>query len=212
MLELLFTGLYIGSIHIFTSPDHLAALIPLSLMDSKKSWRVGLLWGFGHLIGLLLLGILLYYFKSLINIDAFSHYSLLYIGILLILIGIWVVVKSGRIKLKPSPKTHKHLSRISIGTGVVHGFAGFSHIYSLAPTISMNDTDFFSYFGGFAFGSIASVVLFTYLLCFIPTRITSKEQLYQKICKWSGIVSIALGVLIVIFFLSGTHDALGHHH
>lgn len=212
MFELLLTGLYLGAIHIFTSPDHLAALIPLSLMDSKKSWKVGLLWGLGHLIGLLLLGVLLFYFKSLVNIDSFSHYGVLYISLLLILIGIWVIYKSNKITINPTPQTSKHLSRISIGTGVLHGFAGFSHIYSLAPTISMKDVEFFNYFGGFAFGSIASVILFTYLLCFIPKRITSQEHLYQKICKWSGIFAIFLGIIILCYFLNSEEQIWGHHH
>lgn len=203
MIELLLTGLYLGGIHLFTAPDHLAVLIPLSLLDKKQSWRVGVLWGVGHLIGLLLLGIILYYFKSFVNLHFLEHYAMLYIAALLVLVGIWIIYKSRKVNLKESPKAHSHLSKISIGTGVVHGFAGFSHIYSLAPTLSMSNTQFFSYFGGFAFGSIISVVLFTYLLCFIPGRITAKQSLYQKIIFWSGVVTAVLGMVLILLFLSG---------
>lgn len=210
MFELLLTGLYLGSIHILTAPDHLAVLVPLSLLDKKKSWRVGLFWGLGHLLGLLLLGVLLYYFKSFINFHVLEHYGMLYIALLLVLVGLWIMYKSKKINLARSSSTHTHLSKITIGTGLVHGFAGFSHIYSLAPTLSMNDLQFFSYFGGFAVGSIISVVLFTYLLCFIPNRIVSKQSLYQKIIFWSGVVTAILGVVLAILFFMG-HSPHVHH-
>lgn len=210
MFELLLTGLYLGAIHIFSAPDHLAVLVPLSLLDKKKSWRVGLLWGLGHLIGLLLLGIILYFFKSVVDLHALEHYGMLYIAILLVLVGLWIVYKSRNVTFSATPKSRSHLSKITIGTGFVHGFAGFSHIYSLAPALSMNDTQFSSYFGGFAIGSIVSVVLFTYLLCFIPERISAKQSLYQKIILWSGILTAILGVVLIILFLTG-HSTHTHH-
>ncbi len=203
MFELLFTGFYLGGIHILSAPDHLAAIVPLSLMDKKRSWQIGLLWGIGHLIGLLGLGILLYYFKSLINLEALTHYGILYIAILLLLVGIWIIYKSKNSNLLQTKKTHGHLSKITVGTGIVHGFFGFSHIYTLAPTLSMNDISFFSYFGGFAFGSIVSVVSFTYLLCFLPERLLNKQSLYQKIMLGSGILTTLLGVIMVILFFKG---------
>lgn len=203
MFELLLTGLYLGGVHIFSAPDHLAAIVPLSLMDKKRSWRVGLLWGLGHLIGLIVLGSLLFYFKSLIDLHILEHYGMLYIAVLLLLVGIWIVYKSRNINLLQTNKAHSHLSKVTIGTGIVHGFAGFSHIYTLAPTLSMNDVAFFSYFGGFAIGSIFSALLLTYLLCFIPERITSKQSIYQKLIFWSGILTIILGLILIVLFFNG---------
>ncbi len=203
MFKLLLTGVYLGGIHILSAPDHLAAIIPLSLMDKKRSWQIGLQWGIGHLIGLIGLGILLYYFRTIINIEALSHYEMLYIAGLLLFIGFWIIYKSKSSNLLQTKKTHRHLSKITIGTGIVHGFFGFSHIYTLAPTLSMNDVDFFSYFGGFAFGSIISVVSFTYLLCFLPERLLNKQSLYRKIMLGSGILTTLIGITMVVLFLSG---------
>ncbi len=205
MFELLFTGLYLGAIHIFSAPDHLAAIVPLSLLDRKKSWRIGLIWAVGHLIGLLVLGVLLYYFKSLINIEFLEHYGMLYIALLLVFIGLWIVFKSTKINFSNLQKHQKHLTRISLGTGIIHGFAAVSHIYSLAPTISMDDIEFFSYFGGFAFGSLFSVVAFTYFLGIIPNRIASSERFYQKLLFWSGSITIIVGVLFILLFFLGVH-------
>ncbi len=209
MFELLFTGFYLGGVHILSAPDHLAAIVPLSLMDKKRSWRIGLLWGIGHLIGLLGLGVLLYYFKSLVNLEALTHYGMLYIAILLLFVGGWIIYKSKNTYLLQTPKAHGHLSKITIGTGIVHGFAGFSHIYTLAPTLSMNDVAFFSYFGGFALGSIVSVVFFTYLLCFLPERLIAKQSLYKKIILGSGILTVILGIIMIALFFSG--DSLHTH-
>lgn len=209
MFELLLTGLYLGGIHILTAPDHLAVLVPLSLLDKKKSWRVGLLWGLGHFIGLLTLGIILYYFKSFVDLHLLEHYGILYIAALLLFVGLWIMYKSKKMNLLQTSKAHTHLSKITIGTGLVHGFAGFSHIYSLAPTLSMNDVQFFSYFGGFAVGSIISVVVFTYLLCFIPERITAKQSLYQKIIFGSGVVTALFGIVLLVLFFLGF---LAHAH
>ncbi len=203
MFKLLLTGFYLGGIHILSAPDHLAAIVPLSLMDRKRSWRIGLLWGAGHLIGLLGLGILLFYFKSLINLETLTHYEMLYIAILLLLVGIWIIYKSKNSSLLQTKKTHGHLSKITIGTGIIHGFLGFSHVYTLAPALSMNDVDFFSYFGGFAFGSIVSVVSFTYLLCFLPERLLNKQSFYQKIMLGSGILTTLIGIAMVALFFSG---------
>lgn len=203
MFELLLTGLYLGSVHILTAPDHLAVLVPLSLLDRKKSWRVGLLWGLGHFVGLLLLGTLLYYFKSFVNLHILEHYAMLYIAGLLLLVGLWILYKSTKITIKENNKARHHLSKITIGTGFVHGFAGFSHIYSLAPTLSMNDVHFFSYFGGFTTGSIASVVLFTYLLCFIPERVGAKQSLHRKIIFGSGVLTVSIGAILIALFFMG---------
>ncbi len=205
MLELLITGFYLGAIHIFSAPDHLAAIIPLSLLDKKQSWKIGLLWGIGHLIGLSLLGVLLYYFKSLINLEFLEHYSMLYIALLLVLIGVWIVYKSNKTRFNQHSQRHSHLTKLTLGTGILHGGAAVSHIYSLAPTISMNDTDFFAYFGGFSLGSILAVVLLTLILSIIPNRFFTNQKFYQKILLGSGILTILVGIVFIVLFFSGVH-------
>ncbi|PID93170.1 MAG: hypothetical protein CSA94_02570 [Bacteroidetes bacterium] len=95
------------------------------------------------------------------------------------------------------------MTRISLGTGIIHGFAAVSHIYSLAPTISMNDIEFFSYFGGFAFGSLFSVVALTYLLGIIPNRLASSERFYQKLLFWSGSITVVVGIIFILLFFLG---------
>lgn len=209
MFELLFTGLYLGAIHLFASPDHLATVFPLSLLDKKRSWQIGLIWGIGHLIGLFFIGILLYYFKHFVNLEFLEHYGMLYIAILLVCIGLWIILKSKHLSTHSlCSEKHQHLSKITLGTGIFHGIFAVSHLYSLAPTISMNNMEFFYYFGGFSLGSVLSVVFFTSLISLIPQRFISSPNFFKKIILGSGILTFILGVLfILLFFLEiGVHS------
>lgn len=211
MLELLLTGFYIGAIHVLSSPDHLAVLIPLGLMKKKKSWHVGLLWSLGHMIGLIVLGIALFYFKSIVDLSFLNKYNLLYIGVLLIIVGVWIVYKSKNIHIeKKQPDISTSIQKISFSTGVFHGVAGISHLYTLAPTLSMNTSSFFSYFLSFTIGTSVTVIVITYLLYFIPEKVLAKEDLYKKICRWSGFVAIIMGIALLVMFYGDIQ--IIHHH
>ncbi len=205
MFELLFTGLYLGAIHLFSSPDHLATVLPLSLMDKKRSWQIGLIWGIGHFIGILMIGGLFYYFKKLLDLEFLEHYEMLYIAVLLLGIGLWILYKSSYVNLEKN--TH-HLGKITLGTGVFHGIFAVSHIYSLSPILSMHKSDFFYYFLGFALGSIFSVMAFTSLVGFIPKKITNSPLFFKKLLKGSALLTLVFGgILIVLFFLGiGQHS------
>jgi len=103
MIQIL-TGIIASSLHVITGPDHLAAVTPLAIESKKRSWSVGLYWGLGHILGMLLIGLLFLAFKEIIPIDAISQYSEQIVGIVLIGIGIWAIYK---VFNKRIPK-HKH--------------------------------------------------------------------------------------------------------
>lgn len=54
-------GLGFGTIHVLTGPDHLSALATLSANegDAKKSFWLGVKWGVGHSIGLVVVAVVL---------------------------------------------------------------------------------------------------------------------------------------------------------
>jgi len=87
-LPLIF-GLLAASLHVFSGPDHLAAIAPLALNTRFRTWLIGIAWGTGHLIGMLTIGTLFYYFKELIPVEFISQYSEKIVGIMLIVIGLW---------------------------------------------------------------------------------------------------------------------------
>ena len=100
----LIAGILASALHVVTGPDHLAAVTPLAIENKKRSWGVGLFWGLGHIIGMLLIGLLFLAFKEYIPIDAISHYSEQIVGIILVGIGAWAIYKVFNTSI---PK-HKH--------------------------------------------------------------------------------------------------------
>ena len=97
-------GIVASALHVVTGPDHLAAVTPLAIENKKRSWGVGLFWGLGHIVGMLLIGMLFLMFKEFIPVDAISHYSEQIVGLILIGIGLWAIYK---VFNKRVPK-HKH--------------------------------------------------------------------------------------------------------
>ncbi|HPI87444.1 MAG TPA: hypothetical protein PLR01_13805, partial [Bacteroidales bacterium] len=71
MIQLL-TGFLAAAVHVVTGPDHLAAVTPLAIENRKKAWNIGLMWGIGHVAGMLLIGLLYLAFKSMINVEKIS--------------------------------------------------------------------------------------------------------------------------------------------
>ena len=103
MIQLI-SGILASALHVFTGPDHLAAVTPLAIESRKKSWNVGLFWGIGHVAGMLLIGMLFMLFKEYIPVEAISHHSERIVGIILVAIGLWAIY---RVYNKKIPR-HKH--------------------------------------------------------------------------------------------------------
>nr|NQU93355.1 sulfite exporter TauE/SafE family protein [Bacteroidota bacterium] len=99
------TGLTAATAHVLSGPDHLAAVTPLAIESKKRSWGIGMAWGIGHTLGILIIGVLFIMFRDLIPVEAISEHSEQLVGIMLILIGIWTILK---IHLKIFPKKHAH--------------------------------------------------------------------------------------------------------
>ncbi|MDD4740249.1 MAG: sulfite exporter TauE/SafE family protein [Bacteroidales bacterium] len=87
------TGLTAAAAHVVSGPDHLAAVTPLAIESRRKAWGIGLAWGAGHTLGILLIGILFLLFRDVIPVERISEHSELLVGIILILIGAWAISK-----------------------------------------------------------------------------------------------------------------------
>ncbi len=103
MLYTLFAGIIASSIHVISGPDHLAAVAPLVVETKRSAWKIGLSWGLGHVIGMLLIGVLFLIFKEYIPIEIISQYSEQLVAVILIGLGILTFYRIYR-----KQKTHKH--------------------------------------------------------------------------------------------------------
>lgn len=161
------SGITASAVHVLAGPDHLAAVTPLAIESKRKAWAIGVFWGIGHLIGMLLIGGLFILFKDLVNVDLISRYSEQMVGIVLIGLGIWSVIKvfrgSPRKHMHPhfhdEPVPHVHIHEHShedefahlhthdkvfrqnkmtaLSIGTLHGFAGISHFLLILPTLAL---------------------------------------------------------------------------
>jgi len=161
----IFAGLAAGLLHVFSGPDHLAAIAPLVLSGksprSAERFRVeglafGLQWGFGHTAGVLLIATLLLLLKEQLPLDAISAHSERLVGLSLIVVGSWGVWKASRAVITP----HAHTGA-SFVMGAIHGLAGSSHLFGVLPALAFSVlTDSMLYLAGFGLGAIAGMAAF----------------------------------------------------
>src|SRR5262245_10312105 len=114
-----FAGLAAGLLHVFSGPDHLAAIAPLASERKRGQWRTGFQWGIGHSIGVLSIAWLLLTIKGQLPLETISAYSERLVGLSLIAIGLWGVWKGTR----TMSVWHSH-SGASFFVGIFHGLAG----------------------------------------------------------------------------------------
>lgn len=189
----LFAGIIAALLHVISGPDHLAAVTPFAIESKKKAWKVGLFWGVGHLLGMLAIGVLFLFFKELIPIEEISIHSEKFVGIILIFLGVWILVKIFRKDKKhkhthihsdgspiihehshihTSEKTHKHKHSnlkqgiiASLSVGFVHGLAGVAHFLLFLPVIGFTSTlDSVKYIVGFAIGTLIAMISFAMVI------------------------------------------------
>lgn len=141
---------------MLAGPDHLAAVAPLAVRDTRRAWRAGLTWGIGHTAGVLMVGALLLAFRELLPIDALSAWSERAVGAALVAIGVWGLWSVRR------PHTHHHVSgRASFAMGTMHGLAGSSHLFGVLPSLLFaSRIDAGMYLAAFGGGAIAAMTAF----------------------------------------------------
>jgi hypothetical protein len=151
-----FAGLAAGLLHVFSGPDHLAAVAPLAMDGDRKTWKTGLRWGVGHTAGVLLIAMLLLFLKEQLPLDLISSYSERVVGFSLILVGFWGVWKATRRVIEP----HSHAGA-SFAMGTIHGLAGSSHLFGVLPALAFSTrVDSGLYLAGFGAGAIAGMSAF----------------------------------------------------
>lgn len=112
-------GIIAAMAHVLSGPDHLAAVGPLAVNVKIRAWLIGMAWGIGHLIGMLLVGVLFYYFRELIPVDFISENSEKIVGGLLIIIGLWSIGRLFNFN-KAAKHKHVHTHKTNEGEAYVH--------------------------------------------------------------------------------------------
>lgn len=189
------TGVLLGCWHVVSGPDHLAAITPLATMteDRRAGARLGLSWGLGHASGVWLVGLLLLALGSLIPLDLVGAWSERVVGVAIIGVGVWGLVRARR-QLEPARPAHAHGHGSALGIGLLHGVAGSSHLYGVLPALALGAGDRVSYLVGFGVGSIVAMGLFAGTLAMLLGRLTaSRERLRRSALVAASVVAIGIG-------------------
>ena len=186
-------GLSAGLVHVFSGPDHLAAVAPLATSGSRTHWRAGLQWGLGHTAGVLMIGLLLLAFRQLLPIDALSAWSERAVGLALIAVGVWGVHRATQLGLN---RLHEHVhARASFAMGTLHGLAGSSHLFGVLPALAFSSRgEGMAYLGGFGSGAIAGMTAFAALIGWATIRAQRRAlSLHRGLLYACSVAAVLVG-------------------
>jgi len=229
------TGFAASVAHVVTGPDHLAAVTPLSIDSRKRSWIIGMFWGLGHTLGMLLIGAVFLVFREVFPVELISRHSESIVGVLLIAIGTWAILRIYRRHFHSSSShahfhTHPHFYAhkhehvhgtgghhehphpndvhpnhrqnmiTSLSIGIFHGFAGFSHLIAILPSLALpSKTDALLYLASFAIGTILTMMIFSYMLGVVAYRSVKNNNL--NFLRWYSLVGGFLAIAVGIYWL-----------
>lgn len=104
--SLMLLGMTMGIVHVLTGPDHLSALATLSANVNNtrcRAAKLGILWGIGHSLGLIIVSVVLisitYADEDLEESDVFTFIMELLVGIFMLALGtygMWKALKKKR--------------------------------------------------------------------------------------------------------------------
>ena len=212
-----FTGLVAGMVHVWSGPDHLAAVAPLALRHPKQAWMPGVRWGFGHSAGVAAVGLLSLWLRELLPVDLLSSWGERMVGVMLFGIGLWALRKA----LKHTVHIHAHEhdggrhvhfhthtqhlaheqaeahihAHAAFGIGVLHGLAGSSHFLGVLPILAFpTRIQAVTYLAAYAAGTIASMAAFSWVLGRVAARWAAHSATwYRRLMTSCAVTAMVVG-------------------
>ncbi len=211
---LLGLGFITGLLHSIEA-DHIAAVATLSNNSIRRTSLVGMFWGLGHTITLVLVGFLVLMFALSIPqmLTTIVEYG---VGIMLIVLGILAIRKHTSLfsffrKEHSHPHTHGNIihshphthsnehahEHRSIIIGMIHGLAGSGAIMLLIlATIDSVEVGLL-YITIFGIGSIIGMVAISTAIGVSFNIVSNKAHLTRYMSIGIAIISITVGMLIM---------------
>lgn len=187
-------GLAAGLLHVFSGPDHLAAIAPLAADGDRGQWKAGLQWGIGHTTGVVLIAFLLLLLREQLPLDAISANSERIVGALLIAVGSWGIWRAMRLGLHPHGHSHPH-TRAAFAMGTMHGLAGSSHLFGVLPALAFpSRSASVFYLAGFGVGAIAGMTAFAAAMGLLSHRLGRRHpRSYSGLLYASSAAALVVG-------------------
>jgi len=209
------TGLIAGMIHVWSGPDHLAAIAPLAVRRPKGAWVPGARWGLGHSAGVILIGLLSLWLRDWLPRDLLSAWGERLVGIMLVAIGAWALRRAFKVHAHEhehdgnrhlhlhahvqhhsheQPSAHQHHTHAAFGIGILHGVAGSSHFLGVLPSLALpTQAQALSYLAAFGVGTILSMSTFSWAMGALVLRCADgSTKLYRGL-----MATCATGAMLV---------------
>jgi ABC-type nickel/cobalt efflux system permease component RcnA len=211
------TGLLAGAVHVWSGPDHLAAIAPLAVRRHRRAWLPGVRWGVGHSAGVALVGLLSLWLRELLPVDLLSSWGERLVGVMLFGIGLWALRKALQSKVHVHEHEHDgdrhahfhthshqvaheqteahHHTHAALGIGALHGLAGSSHFLGVLPALAFpTRTQAIAYLVAYAVGTIISMAAFSWLMGRVAARWASRSQAwYRGLLTSCAVAAMAVG-------------------
>jgi hypothetical protein len=191
-------GLLAGLVHALSGPDHLSAVAPLVIGEPRRRWRMGLLWGVGHSLGVWTVGLLALALRGILPVASLSSWSERMVGAMLIGVGLWGLRRAFAARLPHSHAAEtqgRRPGRAAVWIGGLHGLGGSSHILGLLPALALPSSGTsLGYVVGFGLGAVAAMTAFSSAFGLVAARVTAGgRRAYQALLASSSAAAILIG-------------------
>lgn len=208
-------GIAAGGTHVVLGPDHLAAVLPLSVGQGRSGASVGLSWGLGHGLGVITLVIAGQLLRTVVDVEAWSTGAEWMVGVVLLGLGIATLVRArglvvhdhshdhegdghghlhvhvddptvGTTDHATSPHGHRHSA---FGFGLLHGVAGTGHLVGVLPTVALSPVAAVAYTIGYLVAAVGTMMGFGLLV----GRLLSRPASIRLALASSGVLAMVIG-------------------
>jgi cytochrome c biogenesis protein CcdA len=222
-LSMAFLGFFLGMRHA-TDPDHVVAVTTIVSRERRvdRAGGIGMLWGLGHTVTILLVGGAILLFDVVIppRIGLTMEFS---VAVMLVLLGVLSLVHrlDGHRHAGDSTSetegerwfVSRHQSLRPLAIGVVHGLAGSAAIALLVLATISNAMWGVVYLAVFGIGTVVGMMLITTAIS-IPFAYTSRRLtgFNRSLGFASGLSSVVFGMFLIyqIAFVDGLFTSYAH--
>eukprot|EP00640_Fibrocapsa_japonica_P004042 CAMPEP_0113950770 /NCGR_PEP_ID=MMETSP1339-20121228/82493_1 /TAXON_ID=94617 /ORGANISM="Fibrocapsa japonica" /LENGTH=225 /DNA_ID=CAMNT_0000958737 /DNA_START=123 /DNA_END=800 /DNA_ORIENTATION=- /assembly_acc=CAM_ASM_000762 len=205
-------GVLSGSLHAISGPDHLAAVVPRCI--GKRWWismQVGALWGLGHGVSGLMMGLFAFLVKDKLNLNKspmisnLSTWTEILVGLSLILIGFLGVKESrsfdsdkaaAKEKLEQESGKKTGSFKSIFFNGLLHGLS-WDGTPSLAPALAFTTwRPVVGFLSAYCWGVVVSMSMCTSLIGEGSVRVgRDNPKIPQQLSMFSSGLAIVIGLL-----------------
>lgn len=184
-IAILWAGIAAGLVHVVTGIDHMAALMPLSVGRRWRAAFLGVRWGLGHTLGVLVIALAAVEIKQLVgelyDLEMMGEWAERLVGVMLIAIGALGIRAAFKMHLHShthahdggehehlhvhgadghGPEGHVH-THTAFFAGLLHGVAGTAHVLAVLPAVGLNTrAQSWSYLAAFGVGTVIAMGAF----------------------------------------------------